>query len=91
MTDNQAAERAVAVADRLEEMNDPNDLDVIESHTTVTGGGQITDVELTLATGDPHITVGVYHATVTCTSANETHTAHWNNDALRAALIGRYK
>ena len=91
MTDNQATETAVATAERLENTSDPNDLDVLECHVTVAGNGVVTELELTLSTGGPHVTVNLYNATVTCSWGNETHTTHWKNDDLQEALIERYE
>jgi len=85
MFDNWATDRAVSTAERIEQMDDPDEL--IDEPLDVTvcrslSTGTITDVTLILGTGGPHVECNVSRGTVTVSWGSDRHTTHVCNDAV---------
>jgi hypothetical protein len=84
-------DRVVDTAKRIEAMEDPDELDVLEVTVDASLDGTARAFTAVLTTGGPQIEVNVSKGTVTGYWASERHTTHVDNDDVLDALEFRYQ
>lgn len=77
-------DRVVSQAERLEKMDDPSEIDPLETKVTanLNNPKQVSEYELVLTTGGPKIVVEVLSGHVRGHWGGETYRTHFNNEEL---------
>lgn len=88
MTNSQdlITERVVSTAERIEEMDDPDELEPLEVRVEAGLDGQPYSFTAVLGTGGPHIEVNVTKGIVRGHWGSDSHTTHVNNEDVLGAL-----
>jgi hypothetical protein len=73
----------VRQAERLEKIDDPDEMHILDVTYTVTGDGKVTGVQFLMTMGGPNITVNALQGTVVGSWGGNTHTTHFVGDVVR--------
>ena len=84
MTDshNMIVERVVSLAERLEEIEGPEDIDFLDAKLTVGIDGSVREVTIIVTTGGPHLEADCWAGVVRGSWGGESHTTHTRSGAL---------
>lgn len=82
---NDAIEQAVTTAERIEDMDSVEDLDILEHRISASLDGTAREVVAVLTTGGPHVEVNLSTGTVTARWGGDSHTTHVDADAVLGA------
>jgi len=74
--------RTVRQAERLEDIDSTEELNILEVNYTVSGHGPVTGVELVLTVGGPDIRVQALNGTVRGSWGGDTHTTHFDSEVI---------
>jgi hypothetical protein len=77
-------QHVVSTAERLEDIDEPQDLSILSTDYTVTQSGYVSEVTITVTTGGPHIEADLLSQTVSGYWAGNEHTTHYHSDMLRS-------
>jgi len=73
----------VREAERLENIEDPDQLDILDVQFMVTTDCKVVGVQFTMTIGGPNITVNALQGTVVGSWGGNTHTCHFVGDVVR--------
>ena len=81
----------VRQAERLESIDDPDQLGILEVNYDVNERAGVTGVEFVLTVGGPDVRVNALSGTVRGAWGGDTHTTHFNSDAVEeyARMLAR--
>ena len=81
----------VRQAERLESIDDPDQLGILEVNYTVNERAGVTGVEFVLTVGGPDIQVDALSGRVSGSWGGDTHTTHFNSDVVEeyARMLAR--
>ena len=81
----------VRQAERLESIDDPDQLGILEVNYTVNESVGVTGVELVLTVGGPDVRVNTLSGTVRGSWGGDTHTTHFDSDVVEeyARMLAR--
>ena len=73
----------VREAERLENIEDPDQLDILDVQFMVTTDCKVLGVQFTMTVGGPNITVNALQETVYGSWAGDTHQTHYRSEVVR--------
>lgn len=75
-------DRVVTTANRLEDVDDPFEIDYLDAEYTVTSNGDVKEVKIAITLGGPSIWVNCLSGTVEGSWGGDRHTTHVDSDAV---------
>lgn len=76
-------ESVVSTAENLEEMEDPDELELMDVKYMVSSHGHVTEVYGVYTVGGPYIEIRMLSCTVFGSWGSDQHTTHFNNDVIK--------
>jgi hypothetical protein len=77
-------DHVVSTAERLEDIDEPQQLEILDCEYTVTQRGTVQAVTITLTTGGPHIEADCMSGVVRGNWGSEVHTTHFDSDVVHS-------
>lgn len=86
---NEISEYVAREAERIEEMDNPDELDFLDAELSVSIDGDVREVTLILTVGGPYVEVNATKGTIFGTWGGNKHTTHVDADGVLGAIEDR--